>query len=258
MASSTSASGRLAIIDVARGVAIVAMAIYHAGLDLSRPEYGGFYGLIGLHPLESPFVWLARITAGSFLFLVGVSLVLAHRRGINFAKFGRRLAILVGAAALVSIATYFVVPDAWVRFGILHSIAAASVVGLLFLRLPLVVVLAAAIFAYVAPSLLADPMFNHPAWVWLGLSTEVPPMFDYVPLLPWFSAPLLGIFAARLALRLRFDETLARWQPTSFLPRVLAGAGRWSLVIYLVHQPILLGLFYLLALAMGRAPAFAF
>lgn len=259
MAASPPVAGRLAIIDVARGVAILAMAFYHAMLDLSPPDFGGFFGLIGLDVLNTPWlrIW-ARLTAGTFLFLVGVSLVLAHRKGINLPKFLRRLAFIVAAALIVTVATLVVVPDGWVRFGILHAIAATSVIALLFLRLPVLVVIAAAAFAFAAPAFLRADIFNSPALLWVGLSTNVPPMFDYVPVLPWIGPVLLGMAATRIGLRYRLDQTLSRWQPRGLAPRALAVAGRWSLVIYLIHQPILLGLFYLLALALGRSPSFGF
>jgi uncharacterized membrane protein len=79
-------------------------------------------------------------------------------------------------------------------------------------------------------------------------------MMDYVPVLGWVGATLTGIAATRIALRFRLDERLAAWQPTSSLSRALIWMGRWSLVIYLVHQPILLGLIYLLTLVLGRTP----
>lgn len=255
MADQPSGTGRLAVIDIARGVAIIAMAAYHATLDLGP----AFYHLIEVDAVTDPALrWLARITAGTFLFLVGVSLVLAHRRGIRWRPFLRRLAIVVAAALIVTVATRLFVPDSYVRFGILHAIAAASVIGLLFLRVPVVLVAVAAIFAFAAPYFLAGSFFNHPAWLWLGLSTAYPGMFDYVPVLPWVGPTLLGIVTTRIGLSFGLDKTWSRWQPTGFVPRTLAVAGRWSLVIYLVHQPILLALFYLLALALGRAPQFAF
>jgi uncharacterized membrane protein len=63
-------------------------------------------------------------------------------------------------------------------------------------------------------------------------------MGDYVPLIPWAAPALAGIAVAKA---LRID----RWQgrpPTATL-RALSFPGRHSLVIYLIHQPILIGLF---------------
>ena len=242
---------RILILDWSRGVAIVAMVLYHATLDL-----GPFlFDLIAINAAEDqPLVLAARLIAGSFLFIVGVSLVLAHRRGFRPRPFIRRLTILVGAALLVTIATRLVLPETYVRFGILHAIAAASVIGIVFLRAPIWLLVAAAVAIFLMPSLFSDPVFNGAGWIWLGLSTDEPVMMDYVPLLPWLGPTLVGMAFAKTALRLGWDERLASWQPKTMLSRWLIVAGRWSLPIYLVHQPILIGIIYLIALAFGRSP----
>lgn len=247
----TPAAGpRLALVDLLRGVAIVAMVIYHALWDLGPRSRG----LIALDAATNPVLTVAAdLIAGTFLALVGVSLVLAHRRGIRWRAFGRRLALLVAASAVVSLATWFIDPATWVRFGILHCIAACSIVGLAFVRLPGWIAAIGAVAAFVAPGLLADPFFNHGAWLWLGLSTAVPPSVDYVPVLPWLGVVLAGIALAKAVLALRLEQTLAGWRPRRWLGRGLAVAGRWSLAIYVVHQPLLMGVFYLLALVLGRA-----
>lgn len=245
-------AGRLVIIDVARGVAIVAMVIYHLILDLGP----AFYSIIDVHAATDPYLrWFARLIAGSFLFLVGVSLVLAHRNGIRWRRFLRRLAIIVLAAVMVTAVTRVFVPAEYVRFGILHAIAASSVIGLLVLRISVLLVVATAFLAFAAPAFLRADIFNSPALIWVGLSTQLAPMFDYVPVLPWIGATLLGIGAARIGLRLRLDEIWSRWQPAGPVPRLLVTAGRWSLVIYLLHQLVLLAPYFILV-GLGRTPPF--
>lgn len=246
---SAAGRGRLTIVDIARGVAIVAMVAYHAIWDLG-PD---FYAFIEVNAAEDPALkTAARAIAGSFLFLAGVSLVLAHGEGFRPRPFLRRLAIIVAAALLVTIVTRIAMPETFVRFGILHSIAAASVIGGAFLRLHPFVVLGGAAAAFAAPALFAADAFNAEAWLWLGLATEVPAMVDYVPLLPWVGATLLGIGATKLALSLGLGQRLSRRPPGTRLGRSLVWAGRWSLVIYLIHQPILFGLIYLIAIASGQ------
>lgn len=240
---------RYAALDVARGVAIVAMALYHLTWDLG-PDFFAYTTIDAARDL-----WLvvaARLIAGTFLFIAGVSLVLAHRNGFRARSYFRRLAIIVAAALLVTLVTRLAVPDWYVRFGILHAIAAASMVGVLFIRAPVWLTLAAAAAAFAAPYFLASNSFNQAGWVWLGLSTYVPPMLDYVPLLPWIGPTLLGVALTRLVLQFGLDEKIGRWHPTSFVSRALIVMGRWSLPIYLVHQPLLLGLLYLVTLALGR------
>ncbi|MEL7182953.1 MAG: heparan-alpha-glucosaminide N-acetyltransferase [Pseudomonadota bacterium] len=232
------AGRRILAIDLARGVALLAMAVFHVGIDLE---------LVGVWPRGStttaPWVWAARLIAGSFVFLAGLSLWLAHGHGIRWRGFWRRFALLVAAAAAVSVATYIAVPGAWVRYGILHSIAISSLAGLAFLRLPWAVTAATALGIFAVGPGLVVSAFDGPAWLWLGLGTQVPFMMDYEPFIPWVAPLLLGIAAGRLGTRCGIWDRLSAWPSSP--PRAvrwLAWPGQHSLLVYLLHQPILLGL----------------
>ncbi|HEX8663983.1 MAG TPA: heparan-alpha-glucosaminide N-acetyltransferase [Beijerinckiaceae bacterium] len=241
-------AGRIEAVDMARGVALVMMAVYHFSWDLS------FFQLIATPVGTDPaWKWFARCIAGSFLFLAGVSLVLGHGDGIRWRPFGRRLAVVAGAAAAVTVATYFAFPDSYIFFGILHCIALSSVLALPFLRLPWPATLACAALALAMPHLVHGEAFDAPALVWLGLGSRVPVTNDWVPVFPWFGTVLAGIVAARLARPL--IHRLASRRAGTAPARALAWAGRRSLVIYLVHQPVLLALLYPVAALIGPSPA---
>jgi uncharacterized membrane protein len=221
---------RLLAVDALRGAALVAMIVYHAAWDLS------FLGLIATD-VATHLAWaaFARAIAASFLLLVGVSLVLARRAGATPGRALRRIAVIAAAAAAVSAATFAFLPGQGVYFGILHSIALSSLLGLALHRLPGWALAAAVPAVLAAPLLFASPLFDSPWWYWLGLSTEVPPAPDYVPLLPWFAAVLAGMAIGRT-----LPEPVPR--PAPWPARALAAMGRRSLAIYLLHQPVLLGL----------------
>ncbi|OLP60556.1 hypothetical protein BJF93_22310 [Xaviernesmea oryzae] len=243
------AKPRITGIDAARGVALIAMATYHFCWDLESFGYiaSGTAGT-GLWKLY------ARSIASSFLFLVGVGLVLGHRPHIRWKPFFIRFAKIAAAALVVTIATYFAFPNAFIFFGILHAIAAMSFVGLLFLRLPVPVTILAALAAFLAPVYLRATLFDQPALWWVGLSTVPIRSNDYVPLFPWLAAPLAGIAVGRLALRHGWLTALAARESRSThglantLRQRLAWLGRHSLAFYLLHQPVLLGLVYLATL----------
>lgn len=239
---------RFQIVDVVRGVAIVGMVGYHALVDIGP----AFYGLIAVDAMEQPLLRLfARIILTTFLLLVGVGLVLAQRRAFNLRRFVRRVLIVVVAAAMVTIATRIAVPDAYVRFGVLHAIALGSVLGVPFVKAPLWLAIAGILLVLAAPSVARNNFFNEPAWLWLGLSTDLPAMFDYVPMLPWFSVVLIGIVLGRVGLRAL--ELTRSWTPRGWVPIALAKLGRASLIVYLVHQPILLGGLFILVTIAGWA-----
>lgn len=239
------AGGRMPWLDMARGIALVAMASYHFLWDLSSFGY--------LEPGYAAVGWpkvYARTIASTFIFLAGFSLVLAHGEAIRWRSFWKRWLIIAGAAALVTVASYFAIPQGLIHFGILHAIAAASLVGLLFLRAPPVLTFLVAAVALVAPFYLRSDVFNQPWFWWIGLSTEPRQSFDYVPLLPWLAPALAGIGVARLPF---VTSRLRQYAPGDKPPRrpatALAFLGRHSLVVYLVHQPVLIAILYGVSLA---------
>jgi uncharacterized membrane protein len=233
---------RIEAVDAARGIALLAMAVYHFSWDLS------FLQLAAIPVATDPgWKWFARIIAGSFLFLVGVSLVLGHGEGIRWRSFLKRLAIVSAAAAGVTVATYLAFPLAYIYFGILHCIALSSVLALPFLRLPWWAALAAVTMVFAIAEFGASELFNRWPLLWTGLSTRVPFSNDYVPIFPWFAMVLAGVGAARLLAPFLREGRLARWRADGPIGRALAFAGRHSLAIYLLHQPLLLAVLVLVA-----------
>lgn len=224
---------RLVALDLARTLAVVGMVAFHFTFDLA------LFGHIPTETLSQPFwYYFARLVAGSFLFLSGISLWLAHGQAIRWRAFGRRFAKLVAAAALVTVASLWLVPGGPIWFGILHALAASSLIGLLVLRLPWPLTLGLAVTVFATAWAYRSPAFD-PIWlIWTGLAEFRPLMGDYVPLVPWAAPTLAGIAFARA---LRVDRW-SRRSPTPALRR-LAIPGQYSLIIYLAHQPILFGLF---------------
>lgn len=220
------------MVDWLRTAAILAMAAYHLGWDLQM------FGL--LPPGTTATGWwpfAARTIASSFLILAGLSIWLAHGRRFRLGGFARRLAVLVAAAAAVSAATWIAVPQAWVRFGILHAIALSSVIALAFLRLRWWMTAAAAAAVLFAGPMVRGPAFDGAWWLWSGLGTRGPAMIDWEPLVP-FLAPVL----AGLAFGQAGGVRLLAWGPagTGRLSAWVAWPGRHALPIYLAHQPVLI------------------
>lgn len=228
---------RFAIVDIARGVAIIAMVAYHLCWDLS------YFRFIAPDVGRDPnWVLIARTILASFLFLVGFGLVLGHGRGMRWPAFWRRWAFVVAGAIAITIGTLIAFPAGFVYFGVLHAIALFSLLALPFLFAPLWVAGLVAVVVIGLPFLFADPLFNAKPFSWIGFWQVPPPTNDLVPVFPWLGAVLVGIIAARLVLASPIAARLAAIQPRGRLPELLGVLGRWSLVIYLLHQPILLGI----------------
>ena len=238
------AGGRIEIIDIARALAIVAMAIYHFTWDLEHFSYVE-------EGLTAHGGWriFARCIASSFLFLVGFSLVLAHGREIRWRKFLIRLAQIAAGALAVTIATLFITPNSFVFFGILQHIALASILGLAFLRLPACITALFGIVVVAAPSFVSLPGFDSRWLAWIGWFSEKMPLSnDLVPLFPFFGAVLIGIAAGRIAIDRGFLAVMRGWNERVTKLWPLGVAGRHALIIYLVHQPLLFGVVFLISL----------
>lgn len=240
---------RLPAIDAARAAALAAMAAYHATWDL---------GYLRLTPENAALAPAGRVAAhliaGTFLLLVGVGLVLMNGRGVRARPTLARLLRIGGAAGLITLATVFAFPDSYIFFGILHCIAASSVLALPFLFLPAIATALAAAVVVAMPHLVAHPLLDAPVLFFLGLGRQVPQTNDYVPLFPWFGIVLFGVALARSALPRFAPSRLGQWRPRSAGARAATFAGRHSLAIYLVHQPLLLGVLAGVALLTGPHP----
>lgn len=241
---------RYQLLDILRGVAIIAMVAFHIAWDL---YYFG-YSSVDV-TTELGWVIFQKSILSSFLLLVGAGLVLAHGRGIRWNRFWRRFAVLVACALLVTAGTYWMFPDYFVFFGVLHAIALFSLGGLAFLRLPPWLVAAIGVAVITASFLYSDPMFASRELGWIGFWPTSPPTSDVVPIFPWFGVVLLGIAAMRLILASRLAEDLGHFHSDEPLARGLAFMGRWSLPIYVVHQPLIIAVFF--GLAQLQAPVLA-
>lgn len=222
---------RYPLIDAARGMAIIAMVVFHLAWDLY------FLGFIDTDISTHPF-WTAfqKTIVSSFLLLTGVSLWLAHGRGISWRKFIRREVVLVVAAIAVTIGTWLAFGEYFAFFGVLHAIALFSLIALAFLRLPALLTGAVGAAIIVLPLLIAHPEMRERWLAWIGFWPIPPSTADIVPVFPWLGVTLIGVALAKGLHGRPF------WQLPA--PRWLSWLGRWSLVIYLVHQPVMYGALY--------------
>lgn len=240
--------GRVAALDAARGIALLGMGAYHLTWDLAH------FGFVApAAPFSPSMRLLSHVVAGAFLAAVGASLALAHPHGLRRAAFARRLAVVGGAALAVTAASFFLAPNEPITFGILHCIAVASLLAAPFVSAPVWAAGAAGALALVAPLLVSSRTFDPPALVWLGLGTVPPLTLDWRPLLPWAGVVLAGLAATRALLPQIAAAAWARWRPGTIAARAIVFAGRHSLAVYLVHQPVLFAILFATANLTGVA-----
>ena len=220
----TNKSSRDQALDLMRGIAIIMMIVFHLIYDLN--EFG--YTNIPLSNFWLTSYWRYLIV---FLFLnaVGISLVIAYGKNFSLYKFIKRLAILGLAALSVSLGTYFLFPDAWVYFGILHLIWTATLIAIIFVQFP-------KISLFVAALIFLLGYLNLPNLSFFGflLSDYLPlSSVDFYPLFPWIAFVFTGIYLGHNPIYKKI-----------FFMRVpfLQLVGQHSLIIYLLHQVILFSL----------------
>ncbi len=262
-------------LDALRGAAIIAMAFYHLTWDLA------YFRFVDAGVLHTPvFTLFGHSIACSFLAIAGFSLAIASRpqlerfqakwipvrvkktrqirnlellqvstkpaKALDHRKFIQRLTKIIAAALLVSVVTWFVFPDSFVSFGILHCIAAASLLSLAFVRLPWPAAALAGTAIFVAGVLIESPALDSVNG-WLGLGEIIPLTNDWRPLFPWAGAMLAGLALGQYALPRGWFSGGTSWNGDNAPVRLLALAGRYSLSIYLIHQPLLFALVWLAA-----------
>ena len=241
--------GRVRVLDVLRGLSVVSMVLYH-----------GMYDLVYLFGVQAPwyaewqgYLWQQSI-CWVFILVSGASLHYGR------APLKRGLTVL-GCGLLVSAGTMLFMPEQRIMFGVLHFLGTAMLLGALLRPLLQKIPSAAGALLFFIVFLfgkgvpqgfagLADvPLIALPKvlytvpWLFpLGFPSAGFWSSDYFPLVPWLFLFLAGYCAwGMVKNRVRKPETAAERKRGTLIEWI----GRHSLVIYVLHQPLLYGLFLL-------------
>ncbi len=216
---------RLLWLDALRGFAIVLMIVFHFCYDLR------YFGWVDWNVPNGDKWWQFRyVIITIFSFTIGVSLSLAHGAQFKRQAFLKRFIQLIAGAFVVTVMSLFLFPNSWIYFGILHFIAAGSVISAPFIKYPKIALgLGLLILISYNLSLINSDM----PFGWIGLAPW--DAEDYVPLFPWLSAILIGVAVGGLLPVRQFDI------PQSKVINLFAFMGGHGLIIYLIHQPLLFG-----------------
>ena len=249
--SSTVRTKRYTLIDCLRGLAVIAMIVYHTVWDLVYVhgiEVGDFseYNM-------NRFV-IQRIIRWSFILLSGFCFQMGNhklRRGLT----------VMGGGVLVTLVTMVVMPDYPIHHGVLTFMGSAMILSIpfnkLFARIPGWIGFAVCLVLFLATKNIGEGILGRGSWslllpdglyanyftAWLGFPSLAFWSSDYVPLIPWLFAFWMGYFAY---------SCFEKWDWLKCLSCVslkpLEWVGRNALIIYMLHQPVIYGVLYVIFL----------
>lgn len=222
-------SKRIWELDLLKGIALILMIYFHIVYDLD---------VIFQYEVDSSSLLndlTAKASGSLFIFAAGVSSYLTHN---NL----KRAMKVLGIALLITVLTYLYDPGMVVTFGILHLLGTSILLALLFRHLqPFVLIILGAVVILGAPMLTELPLPHHWLLFPLGIAPETAISSDYYPLIPWFGVFLLGNGVGKWFYKEK--RSFFRQTPSENL---LSLAGRHTLVIYLIHQPLIIGVLSLI------------
>jgi uncharacterized membrane protein len=217
------------------------MTVFHLCFDLQH------FGYLQANFYNDPFwTWQRAAIVSLFTFCAGLGQAIAVTQGQTPARFWKRWRQIAGCAMLVTAGSYFMYPQSFIYFGILHGMAAMLIVVRFFAPSGVwlwigggaVIALAqmAASFHAAWPAM---DILNTRALNWLGFISRKPVTEDYAPLLPWIGVMLWGMAAGQWVIRTRPQWLQLRISPAA---QPLVWLGRRSLSYYMVHQPVMIGM----------------
>lgn len=223
-------SKRLIFIDYWKFLAILSMIIYHFIFDLS------FFNILKIDLSSLPIRSIQLFSGFSFILISGFLFSLSTSSG-KFPK--RRFLTLFSTALLISLATWVYPHESFIKFGIIHLLAAATFLGYFTLSLlpnqKLILSAIIILLGFYFSTLSTNSPFLFP----LNLLSPSFSSLDFYPIFPFFGIFLLGQYLASL-------ENFSIF--FTFLPKnsLIEKISKNSLLIYLIHQPILIAILFLL------------
>jgi uncharacterized membrane protein len=211
-------------LDLIRTLAIVLMVVFHFIYDLKH------FGWLNTGiPDGEGWKQFRYVILSLFFICIGAGLVYSHAKKFHLKSFTFRLAKVAVGALFTTIMSLIMFPDNWIYFGVLQFIIVASVLAITFVRFPRTAfIIGVSIIALVPLGYLT----KH--WPFSYISHLLPSYTtDYVPLFPWLGVILLGISLAHCQW---FNKS---YITASKLTQQLSLPGKHSLIIYLVHQPLM-------------------
>jgi uncharacterized membrane protein len=186
----------------------------------------------------------ANLVRFDFLALVGVGMVISYYRVLSrgFGKMRaifqqwKRGAMVAGGALLITLATYFYIPENFIWFGILHLIAVSIIFWSFFVEWKWIILVLSLISFWIG------------GWVDFPVMVDVQSV-DYFPVFPWIGLVGIGVFLGHIF----YPNGVQRFEwkflaGNGYAKRSVCFLGRHSLAIYMIHVPLIMAVLWMLGL----------
>ncbi len=233
---------RFFLLDITRGICVLAMVVYHFCWDL------GYFEFIDLRLITKGFgLFIAQLIGSSFITIAGISSRILSLSDSFKQKFLKRFFKLVFISAVISTATFILNRNSFIFFGILHFLSVCSLISLILIYVKnsfhlFLIFLCATIIS------ISGITFNLPFMLsWLGFNKDIPATNDFYPLFPWITFYFFGFWSGKIIykkLSQKDDNFVVPINGIYIFFKFFEYIGQKALVIYILHQPILFSLFF--------------
>ena len=220
-----------------------AMIIYHFYWDL------GYFGFIDLRVVTQGLgLIIAQLIGLSFITIAGISSRLQSLTNSYKSKMVRRIFRLMSISIAISILTFIIDKSNFIFFGILHFLSVCSLISLILIKIKsnfqlLLICLGTGLIS------ISEITFNIPfIFSWLGFSKELPLTNDFYPIIPWITFYFFGFWLGSIINEItnkKYENISINDPQPGLVLKLIEYVGRKSLVIYILHQPLLFSLFFI-------------
>ena len=244
---------RYYILDEIRGITLCSMILYHAVWDLVYIFGRNF----AWYRSDFAYIWQQSI-CWCFILLSGFCFSLGRKKM-------QRWLIVLGAGTIVSVVTHFVMPGQSIRFGVLTMLGSSMLLLGIYEKIMKIIANRETIeYKYPIAGLVISFLFfiitrginlhylgfegirlmrlpnylyeKGDLMTYIGFTDKDFYSTDYFSVLPWFFLFLSGYFLFHL---MRKKDCLNKMEKIPSLGKNLRFLGKYSLIIYLLHQPII-------------------
>ena len=237
---------RYHFLDSIRGLTLISMILYHLVWDLMY-----LFGKNHIFPVEAVYYWQQSICR-TFILLSGFCWSLGKR------KVRRGILVLLGGTLIFTV-TSIIYPQQPILFGILHMLGLSMLLLIpldkMIKRIPTSIGFFGCLGLFILLKDIQYGFIGIEDWKWISVPKEWyrdsftaclgfpgPDFYsvDYFPILPWFFLFVAGYYLYRYIENKEAILEKLKWgiPGLNFL-------GENSLLIYLIHQPIIYGILQL-------------